>query len=170
MIAATGVEHRTAPDLGSRCSLRPVTASVRQQRPMDRGRYEMDAETLIKARIAALRSLTFDRASALPETAGEEALVAGRQVRLTTFRQRVRPEEILVTVQPRGAPRSGLALSTRRRVLYSTVTVRFGTHPERSSLRPVDSSALLNRPLERAGANALADIPAVSAGRSAPGR
>ena len=66
---------------------------------MDRRRYEMDAETLIKARIAALRSLTFDRASALPETAGEEALVAGRRVRLTTFRQRVRPEEILVTVQ-----------------------------------------------------------------------
>jgi hypothetical protein len=59
----------------------------------------MEAETLIKARIAALRSLTFDRASTLPETADEEALVAGRKCALTTFRQHLRPEEVLVTVQ-----------------------------------------------------------------------
>jgi len=59
----------------------------------------MEAETLIKGRIAALRSLTFDRAIVLPETTGEETLVAGRKCALTTFRQHVRPEEVLITVQ-----------------------------------------------------------------------
>jgi hypothetical protein len=59
----------------------------------------MEAETLIDGRIAAWRSLTFDQASELPEARGEEALVGGRKCMLTTFRQRVRPDEILVTVQ-----------------------------------------------------------------------
>jgi hypothetical protein len=66
---------------------------------MDRKRYEMEAERLISDRIATLRSLTFDRAGALPEAAGEEAVVAGRKCALTTFRQQVGPEGILVTVQ-----------------------------------------------------------------------
>jgi len=66
---------------------------------MDRERYEMEAETLIGGRIAALRSLTFDRASELPEAGGEEVLVGGRKCELTTFRQRFRPDDILVTIQ-----------------------------------------------------------------------
>jgi hypothetical protein len=66
---------------------------------MDRERYEMEAATLIGERIAALRGLTFDRARELPEAEGEETLVGGRKCMLTTFRQVLRPDEILVTVQ-----------------------------------------------------------------------
>ena len=66
---------------------------------MDRERYEREAATLIGERIAALRGLTFDRASELPEAEGEETLVEGRKCMLTTFRQLLRPDEILVTVQ-----------------------------------------------------------------------
>jgi len=65
---------------------------------------------LIKRRIAALRTLTFDRATALPDAAGEEVVVAGRKCALTTFRQYVRPEELVVTVQL--ARRSLLGLGT----------------------------------------------------------
>jgi hypothetical protein len=59
----------------------------------------MEAETLIARRLAELRSLTFAQASALPEAAGQEIVVAGRKCALTTFRQNVTPREILVTVQ-----------------------------------------------------------------------
>ncbi len=66
---------------------------------MDRERYDVEVATLIGERIAALRSLTFDQASELPETQGEETLVGGRKCVLTTFRQGLRSDEILVTVQ-----------------------------------------------------------------------
>ncbi len=66
---------------------------------MDRERYEMEAVTLIGERIAALRSLTFDQAGELPEAGEEEMLVGDRKCVLTTFRQLLRPDEILVTVQ-----------------------------------------------------------------------
>ena len=74
--------------------------SVRQASgAMSSGRYETEAERLIAGRIAALRNLTFDQASTLPEAAGEEAVVAGRKCALTTFRQQMTPEETLVAVQ-----------------------------------------------------------------------
>jgi hypothetical protein len=66
---------------------------------MNRALYEMEAETLIAHRLAELRSLTFDQASVLPEAAGQEIVVTGRKCALTTFRQNVAPEEILITVQ-----------------------------------------------------------------------
>lgn len=59
----------------------------------------MEAETLIGGRITTLRTLTFDRASALPETEEEKTVVAGRKCALTTFRQLLGTEEVLVTVQ-----------------------------------------------------------------------
>ena len=59
----------------------------------------MEADGLVGSRIATLRSLTFDRASTLPEMEEERAVVAGRQCALTTFRQLVGPEEVLITVQ-----------------------------------------------------------------------
>ena len=54
---------------------------------------------MIQDRIAAVRGLTFEQAGALLEAADEEALVEGRKCALTTFRQRLRADEILVTVQ-----------------------------------------------------------------------
>ena len=66
---------------------------------MDRERYEMEAATLIGARIAALRNLMFERASELPEARGEETLVGGCKCVLTTFRQLLRSDEVLVIVQ-----------------------------------------------------------------------
>jgi len=66
---------------------------------MDREQYETEAATLIGRRIAALRGMTFDRASDLPEARGEDAMVAGQKCALTTFRQSLGPNETLVTVQ-----------------------------------------------------------------------
>lgn len=66
---------------------------------MNRALYEMEVETLIARRLAELCSLTFDQASVLPEAAGEEFVVADRKCALTTFRQNVTAEEILITVQ-----------------------------------------------------------------------
>jgi hypothetical protein len=66
---------------------------------VNRRQYEIEAETLLGDRITALRRLTFDRAGELPKAAAEEALVGGRRCALTTFRQLVRNDEILVTVQ-----------------------------------------------------------------------
>jgi hypothetical protein len=75
---------------------------------MDRERYEMEGATLIGERIATLRNLTFERASELPEAKGEATLVGGRKCVLTTFRQLLRPDEILVTVQLAGPALLGL--------------------------------------------------------------
>ena len=58
----------------------------------------MEVVALIGERIAVLR-LTFDQAGELPEAEGEETMVGGRKCVLTTFRQLLRPDEILVTVQ-----------------------------------------------------------------------
>jgi hypothetical protein len=76
---------------------------------MGREQYQIEAERLIATRIAQLRSLTFDRASALPEAAGEEPLIAGRKCALTTFRQQLTPAEVLVTVQVARPTALGLA-------------------------------------------------------------
>ena len=123
---------------------------------MDRERYEMEAATLMGERIATLRNLTFERASELPEAKGEETLVGGRKCMLTTFRQLLRQDEILVTVQLARPVLFGLAVSIRRKVLSSNAT-RFGTHPGKRSWRPVDRSAVPNFTLERtAGSHALA--------------
>lgn len=66
---------------------------------MNRARYETEVERLIQDRIASLRGLTFDQAGALLEAVDEEVLVEGRKCALTTFRQQLRADEILVTVQ-----------------------------------------------------------------------
>jgi len=66
---------------------------------MDRRRYDEEADRLIGSRVAELRELTFDGASALPEAVDGAVLVGGRKCVLTTFRQGLRPEEVLITVQ-----------------------------------------------------------------------
>jgi len=66
---------------------------------MDRERYEKEAQALIRNRVTALRALTFAQATALPEARGEDVMVAGHKCALTTFRQSLRPDETLVTIQ-----------------------------------------------------------------------
>ena len=76
---------------------------------MSHERYQMEADGLIASRIAQLRGLRFDRASMLPEAAGEELLIAGRKCAVTTFRQQLTPADVLVTDQVARRTLAGLA-------------------------------------------------------------
>jgi hypothetical protein len=62
-------------------------------------RLDEEGTALLGARVDALRRLSYIDAAALPEARGEPLLLAGRRCELTTFRQPLGAERVLVTVQ-----------------------------------------------------------------------
>lgn len=69
---------------------------------MNEEAYQLEADALIRSRIAQLRTLTFAKAAALPETAAEERVILKRRCALTVFVQHspyLLSDQTLVTVQ-----------------------------------------------------------------------
>lgn len=54
---------------------------------MNRAEYNAEANDIVGRRIEVLRQLTFAQAAALPETNGEDVVIAGSKASVTVFRQ-----------------------------------------------------------------------------------
>lgn len=74
---------------------------------------------VLEERIARLRRLTFAEVAALPATAGEETLVAGRKRTVTVYIYSVAQDQLLVIVQVARIALFGVAFHHERGLVFS---------------------------------------------------
>jgi hypothetical protein len=97
------------------------------------------AVAVISSEVARLRELTFSQALALPEAAGRDIVIAGKEVQLTVFRQtepHLLKGDVLVTVQVARFGLGGMvSYHTERGLVFSP-----GTTPREATQVELQSS------------------------------